>query len=281
MSLNSEHKEHASEAGFSNNLEIGETVLPAFLGTITEFNSKGKYIPQKDQEMETVYRQKEWTWKEFRGRNNFEEKTGVVETPYKRYPREFTTPPSVELTVALDSDNKKVICSPELTFSSTQSNDIIHTINLFFEIFGECEIRNRSLNPTVTSNIQKLNWDILPQGKKPWDQLEPLLRKVSKGVKPGNKFVIDSRFEKINTFEPEFTAVGNAGFSGYVVFGFPDKNLYILESNVTNNATYVFDKDWETLSQLTKAEVLNQDLQIARVIHRKNWFDQIDTLLKD
>ncbi len=79
--------------------------------------------------------------------------------------------------------------------------------------------------------------------------------------------------------EPEFVAIGRAGFSGYVVFGFPSKSLYILESTKTNNATYVLEDDWEYLSGLTKAEILNNRLHKERILHRENWFTEIARVL--
>ena len=45
------------------------------------------------------------------------------------------------------------------------------------------------------------------------------------------------------------------------------------------NATYVFDKDWEELSKLTKAQILDEGLQRDRVIHRKGWHQRIRHLL--
>jgi len=74
-------------------------------------------------------------------------------------------------------------------------------------------------------------------------------------------------------------AVGQAGFHGYVVFGFPDRDLYMLESTKINNATYVFAKNWKLLSQMTKAEILNSALYTDRIIHRKNWHWRVNRLL--
>lgn len=87
------------------------------------------------------------------------------------------------------------------------------------------------------------------------------------------------RIETINIYGPEFVAVGHAGFSGYLVFGFPAHALYVLESTQVNNATYIFAEDWEDLSKKTKAEILNHDLQEDRIIHRKGWFSRMRDLL--
>ena len=75
--------------------------------------------------------------------------------------------------------------------------------------------------------------------------------------------------------------MGRGGFSGYVVFGFPEKNIYVLESAYTGNATYIFDERWEQLSKMTKAEILNEQLQTDRIIHRVGWNRRIDDLLRE
>ena len=50
------------------------------------------------------------------------------------------------------------------------------------------------------------------------------------------------------------------------------------ESIHIDNATYIFDDDWEELSQLTKAEILDNNYQKDRIIHRKNWYKDIKKL---
>jgi hypothetical protein len=58
------------------------------------------------------------------------------------------------------------------------------------------------------------------------------------------------------------------GFNGYIVFGYADLGLFVLESLEHGNATYVFGQDWEQLSALTKKEILHGGLQEERIIHR-------------
>jgi hypothetical protein len=265
--------------GFSSDYSPGETVLPKVIGKITEFNAEGKEIPLKDQPKETHYRQQEWTWKEFRGRYGFEEKSKIVEIPYERYPRKFIKPPSIELTIVSNTSGEKLIIADPLDFTTNNEDLLLHIINLFLEAFGHCEIRNENLDSIITAPLKKLNWDILPQGKKTWEELEPLVSKATEHLTDGNKVVIDKRLESINFHEPEFVAVGKAGFTGYLVFGFPDRDLYILESTQTNNATYVIENNWESLSSLTKAEILDNNLHRERVIHRENWFSEINRVL--
>ena len=94
------------------------------------------------------------------------------------------------------------------------------------------------------------------------------------------KNTVQTRHKQISDHEPDFLAVGFDSFNGYVVYGFEKKNLYIFESHETNNATYVFNRDWEELSQLTKRDIIKGELCYKRIIHSPNWEDDIEKLLK-
>lgn len=71
------------------------------------------------------------------------------------------------------------------------------------------------------------------------------------------------------------------GYSyGVVGNKFNQRNIYTLESLYYGNATYIFGEKWEELSKKTKAEILNQNLQADRIIHREGWDSKIDQLLQ-
>ncbi|WP_323815672.1 hypothetical protein [Cellvibrio sp. NN19] len=269
----------AVNCGFSPMFDFGETVLPSAKGSVARFNSQGKHIALKDLPKERVYRQGEWKWKQFCGRNEYEEMSKIVDIPYSRYQRDYVEAPSVELSIVGDASGGKLISASKVIFNAGNECLITHTVNLFLEIFGMCELRNENLDSIISSPIKKLNWDILPKGRKPWGELKTLISPVINNLPEGNKAVIEKRFESINVFEPEFVAVGRAGFSGYLVFGFPAKSLFILECTQINNATYVIENNWEQLSGLTKAEILNNKLHKQRVMHCKSWFSEVNKLL--
>lgn len=265
------------QLGFTKDLDTGETVLPAPQGSISQYNAEGKYIKHKDQPKETAYRQAEWTWTEWHGRDQVEQ-SDIVDVPYKRYPRTFLPPPSVELTIVVDRQGRRLVTSPPYRYGEDDEG-MVHTINLFLELFGQCHVLTSGLDEIIPANIRHLNWRILPPGRRPWDELRNQVEEIIKRQPRGNQPVIMKRIETINNYGPDFVAIGQAGFSGYLIFGFPTHTLYILESTQVNNATYVFAEDWEELSKKTKAEVLNHDLQEDRIIHQKEWFARMRNLL--
>lgn len=269
------------KVGFSEGLENGESVLPApIFGLTSRFNANGKYEIHRDQPKETAYRMADWHWEEWHGPYDRVEQSKIVEVPYKRYPRTFISPPSIELYIALTSKGERIVASPPVEFTDANNDLLRHIINLFLEIFGECQVFTENLNEIIRTPLRRLNWEVLPPGRRPWNHLKKLIEPIIRDTKPGNRSVVEDRFETINKYESEFVAIGRAGFRGYIIFGFPKKNLYVLESAYTGNATYVFDEQWEELSQMTKAQILNDQLQKDRIIHRQGWHRRIHNVLQ-
>jgi hypothetical protein len=273
--------ETLSKVGFTESLSLGETVLPnSSIGPACRYNANGKEIKLKDLPMETVYRQKEWHWKQWAGRGMTENKSKIVDVPYPRYQRSFDPPPSIELSISRLKIGSKCIIAPTQEIDKDDPKKLLHTINVFLEIFGYCEILSENLDGYVINKLKRLNWTVLPPGKWPWKKLKKEVDPLIDQIKKQNQIVVRYRLQVISHFEPEFVAIGRAGFSGYLIFGFPQKDLFVLESAYTENATYVFDKNWEELSKLSKAEILSEQLQKDRLVHRKNWKNHIYKLLK-
>lgn len=273
------HDDALGRAGFSTALPIGETVLPIPKGTVSTYNAEGTEVIHKDQPMETVYRQVQWTWEQWRGRHT-ETKTGIRDVPYQRYPRTFLEPPGVELTVAEGATGAKAIVAPALAYSDTNKDALLHQVNLFLDLFGQCSLLTEDLEPYLRVEVRRYNWDVLPPGEMPWQRLErrlsPILDQMGERVRP----VAEHRLKMFtDNYPSDFTAVGRAGFSGYLIFGYEDKGVHVVESLQYGNATYVFGEDWQRLAQMTKAQILRNDLQQDRIIHRTGWDAHVRQLL--
>lgn len=268
-----------TQIGFTAELVDGESVLPAVLGPVTCFNAEGRWIRRTDQPKETAYRTVEWHWTEFHGDQRVE-RSDFRDIPYQRYPRTFSEPPAIELTLTRNDQNQQLVCVPAVAYTEPNRIRLLHTINLMLELFGECDLLDAKLAITIPpTKTVRLNWQILPQGRMPWAQLRKALAPIIARIRKGKRPIIEHHFEILHSYHPDFRAVGHAGFAGYAIFGFKRLNLYICESTQYGNATYVFAEDWERLSQLSKAEILNGHLERARVVHLRNWGDEILRLL--
>jgi hypothetical protein len=267
--------------GFSTVVNAGEAILPPLdFGPVSSFNADGKHIIHRDRPKETCYRMIDWHWQEWRGRHDRVERSKMVDVPYKRYPRTFIPPPSVELTIAVAATGDTILVTNPVAFTRANTEMILHRINLLLEIFGESSVLTDDLRHIFCGPLRRLNWHVLPPGKMPWKRLQTHVNPIISEAPVGNQAIISDRLETVNGHGPDFVAIGRAGFKGYVVFGFPKKDMYELESIYHGNATYVFNDNWEKLSQMTKAEILDQNLQRDRIIHRVSWYTKIGRLLR-
>lgn len=252
-------------------LTDGETITPKDIGIYSQFNLYGKVVKRKDlpKEMRIIHTF-EWHWTTWDGETHY----GYIDVPKQCYQQEKIIPPLEEITY--DADN---YCAFSSRIPIVEEDRLKHVINLFLELFGgTCQILDnvRSVIPT-----RQVPWTLLPQGTYPWrstqdDQQQNLFTPSQKTRE--RKFVSD-RLKLLDSYNPTSIVTGNSGLRHYVAFIYQEKNFAILESTYTDNATYVFRDNWETVSQLTKAQIINQNLHVARIIHQKNWFDAIHALL--
>lgn len=274
--------EKIKSLGFTDSFNVGETLLPSPTGPVSIFNANGKEVLDKTKPKETLYREIEWCRQQWIGGGRTKEVCDFRQVPYERYQRDTISPPSVEITISKKDGSKIHITTLKVKLTKENEKEVSHKINLISEIFGQAEIFDKQQVPIVKATI-RLNWDILPKGVRPWDKQKMLLKPFLDNIKDKRqKPVYDARFEDINNLKPDFTAMGRNGFNGYVVFGFSDKDVYILESAFYGNAIYIFNEDWEKLSQKTKAEIIQNDLQIERITHsgeRNNWLGKIKEIL--
>jgi hypothetical protein len=265
-------------AGFPTPPSSGVAVLPSIRGPISRYNAEGKFIVHRNQSKETVYRQREWHWVEWHGQDRVE-RSDFRDVPYQRYPRTFIPPPSVELGVATKTDGQSIIVADPVAYTTQNDASCLHIINLYMELFGECHVLDQDLDAIIRVEVRRLNWEVLPPGVRPWGELAARLTQAIKRFGSSSYSAFRNNLDYINSFGPSFAAVGRAGFSGYVIFGFPELNLYVCESVYKYNANYVFENDWQTLSQMTKAAILDHSLQKARIIHMPDWHARVRSLL--
>jgi len=266
------------EFGFEFNSKAGTKILPAVvnryaLRNAEQYTTINRSLPKEDY-YQTVY----WTRTEWAGRGETREVTEFRDIKRQRYHRDFHLPFSVEF-ILCEENGAKLICSDEMILSNENEDKIINTVNMLLQLFGECEIKSDQL--ASNSKIMYLSWDILPAGRYPWSKVKADIETIIVSRNTTQQHMMLRSCESINNLGPDFVAYGRAGFKGYAVFGFTQKNLYILESAIPNNATYIFENDWEELSKLSKAEILNFKLHKARIVHNANWEKEFDKIVEE
>jgi len=152
----------------------------------------------------------------------------------------------------------------------SEKNTLI--MNMFLEIFGECEVvTEKRESPLPVLRTRQVPWTILPPGHRSWQETAALIEPIMEQVPHNQRMVISQRHKTIHDMGPDFSAMGTEGFWGYIVYGFTNQELYVFESNRYDNATYIFRGDWETASRLTKMEILCGGIHERRLFHTDNW----------
>lgn len=262
--------------GFGKNPDVGDYLIPAILGKFTDFNVNGKEISLKHLPLVPEYIMFYGASRDWHGNLH----RGLKTRKIKKHPRQNIAAPSETFEIVNIGD------SLFLSSSILDLNDIdearnIHVTNLMLECFSEFDIYDIEKQEIVGPRLKHLQWDVLPSGEFPWDKAKAIISQRTKHLEDKDKKVIEYRMKVISQKEPDFLATGRAGFNGYFVYGFTNRDVYILESMEFGNATYVFNSEWKEISKLTKNQIINSDLPHQRIIHSKAWPLSINRAISD
>ncbi|MGR8826063.1 hypothetical protein N2E09_00400 [Leuconostoc citreum] len=202
------------------------------------------------------------------------------------FQREYELPREIHLSIKqTDTEHSKDelqlqiwIKEPLRRDEKTFSDDLLFGLNLLQESTGNSGIisSSRSENDKLIEEKQK-DWEFLPVGT--GDIRGTILQKI------GNKKVIsDSSQERIDYFtNPPFKIVGHINginsFERYIGLELPN-GIVILENFNYGNAIFVFKKDWESFSKMTRGELIKRkSSDTERIPHKKNWKINLETVL--
>ncbi|APC39645.1 hypothetical protein [Clostridium estertheticum] len=256
--------------GLLGDLSEKYAFLPRPIKSVTNFNANGRWVidksvPREDRTFESEYHIVDW-----HGNDHY----GTRYCTKKCYHSNLIPPPEIELIYT-----NGLLLSPLLIYTHENKNIIKHTINMYLEMFGVCETLTEKYTPKQTITMERLTWTVFPKGEYPWKKAKSYLGAILNTIPTRHKAIISKRHEAIAKNVPDFMAIGDQGFWGYVIYGFIKKGIFIFESNKPNNATYVFRGNWKQASKLTKSEILSGQLQEARIIHDKKWNNGISKLI--
>jgi len=221
----------------------------------------GKEVIHKEMEKESREIERDYHIVDWHGTDHY----GTCFQSRMCYPKEYIFPPLARVVL----DNGR-LCSDLLT--KAEPGLLKHTINMFLEEFGYYEILDKNEKSIgQKTKIKEVLWKILPPGKYPWERAEEALDDYFEKAPCRNKEVLRNNHKAFAKCEPDFLAVGENSFNGYVVYGYTNRNLYVFESNQPGNATYVFKGGWEDASQLTKYDIIKGNLCHKRIVHAKAW----------
>jgi hypothetical protein len=260
--------------GLATEAPSGTSILPSIVGRISRFNSEGKWIALKDLPKENRYVQTvRWSWTTY---------DGVEHTDFKDifrlcYQRDFMSPPSVELEFR-ENAIQSFVFSPEFKNTEADAEKNAHVFNLLLELFGSCDVVQADLATIPSPILKKANWRLLPSGAHPFDQIKAHVEHAVRHMSEATCSVILDRQKTLEEFGPEEKWVGEGGFNDYVAYVFKSFGLVVLESLRRDNAIYVFADNWQAVSKLTKAEILQGGLHHSRIVHVDGWKSKLAQL---
>lgn len=245
-----------------------KNILPEPKGSVTKANVKGKMVRKQPEEKETVIREIKYIRKKDNTKVEYKRE-------YNIYKKVLLHKYNTGLNFAINSHGQKLVFSEKLVNSESTNHSLknTHIANIFCEIFNDFEILDNNLNPAIHFNT-KFDEILLPSGKlndtESFKELMEIGGRFSRNETENKAY--QERLKVLQDYNPDIRGKGPNGFLGYIVFGFTELNIVLLETMYANNATYVFStKNFEEKVIKDKQTVLNNNLFLKRFFHNQNW----------
>jgi hypothetical protein len=252
--------------GLPKQFPENKSLIPTAVGSVTKVNQKGMFVRAQPEEKEVVIRHIDYRRK----------KDGVrlkYDREYNIYKKVLLHKFNSALNFVTNEHDQMLVVSEMMNYSSRDSLKGKHIANMFNEIFNGFEVFDQKLNPAIHFNTT-FNQIILPSGKldnqNNFDDLIEIGKRFTKNENAIKAY--QKRLHVLKEYNPDIKGKGLNGFWGYLVFGFSDLDIIILETMYINNATYIFStNNFEQLIIKDKQTVLNNKLHQARILHHVNW----------
>ena len=168
----------------------GDSILPATIGKVSEFNARGKEIKRRD--LPLIKNQSLSTGA---GKTGMATITVVCKSePWMCIPSTlFVRPWSTFLSVI---DGKEYVVTRRVKIDEP-STALIHVANLMLEFFQEFEIFDVDRKRIAKVQARQLQWDLLPPGKYPWKSAEVIVKPYLAGLRPSEQGVIEHRIRRL------------------------------------------------------------------------------------
>ena len=146
------------------------------------------------------------------------------------------------------------------------------------EAVGDAHVYDADLTDDDFANLQRVDWEFLPRGA--GEQVLMRLAARSSATKARLE-VASERMRVLDRLEHDGYIVGTGKFARYFGARFGTR-LVALENLEYGNALYVFEENWEALTQLSRSELVKRrDPSVHRIPHVRGWQSLIRQLLRN
>ena len=160
---------------------------------------------------------------------------------------------------------------------SNFARDLAFNMRLLREAVGEARIYDADLTDDDYALIQRVDWEFLPRGS-----AEKVLKRLaaSRGANKAKMQVAAERIRVLDRLDHDGFIVGVGKFARYFGAKFGTR-LVALENLEYGNAMYLFEENWETLTQLTRTDLIRRrDPSVHRIPHVRGWQSAVRRLLQ-
>jgi hypothetical protein len=203
------------------------------------------------------------------------------------YQRQFIEPMNLQLLIELldcnDSQGetcytfKVGISNVYKKDSDTFNSELLFALNILKENFAKIDIFSKNATTQDFMKTQNVAWEIIPAGERDY-HLEKILSSFTK-LTEKDKEKIKERYDFIASLQPESIIIGTGGMNRYFGAKFLE-NLVVFENLDYGNAIYVMYEEWQTLSKISRTNLLEMDKsKFDRIKHTENWKDRVTKLV--
>lgn len=165
--------------------------------------------------------------------------------------------------------------------SSNFSKDLLCGLNVLNESVGDFNVYEDTTPVEEYQKIVRVKWQILPPDSSKERILGFLQQKKLNLEKEVLEKKVAEKLEFMSTFKDQELIVGTDGFCRYIGVRF-SSDLVLFDCIDYGNACYIFHKEWELLSKMSRIQLLSGlvDEDFHRVVHGKNWQQKVFRIIE-
>lgn len=146
--------------------------------------------------------------------------------------------------------------------------NLAFNLRLLREAVGDARIYGADFTDDDFAKIQRVDWQFLPRGSG-----EEVLKRLAAGriANEAKMQVAAERIRVLDRLEHDGFIVGIGKFARYFGAKFGTR-FVVLENLEYGNAMYLFEENWEVLTQLTRTDLIKRrDPSVHRIPHVRGW----------
>lgn len=157
--------------------------------------------------------------------------------------------------------------------------DLLFCLNLLQENVGHADLWASTTSNEEFANTLYVDWEILPPGNK-----EEVLQKLMSGARSKHPDLLQKkiadRYETLSKLQPTAYLRGRNGFRHYFGAKFSD-DVVVFENLDYGNAAYVMGESWETLSKMSRIDLMKSATEdFERIVHKEGWKDSLREVVR-